>query len=331
MTNPWASQLQLINTLLAEKDRLIKEKDELVASKDKLWRELHWTIQERDEKIENLTIERDEAKAGIRERDREIERLRWDRDQKTTERHTRETMAYSCIAPRLASSRGQMDNDVGNGEDGDELDSLKESHLLADPDHKIKEMNGAEVGDDSSEAIQDGSQVQQAFHESATPLRRITASLMEDNSTQPSSFSQQFAFAPLIRMVESVYEFGEMDNVATAVTNSIHKTMAEMERRHLRSNRAPYPPGITTRCAWMWTTDHSCRWTTNCPREFGCLSCFNQRRACLMWLGNLRWMILPLPPEVRCEDASWEDADYYIYSGLEKAAALPNVWKGRGY
>ena len=52
MTNPWSSQLQLINTLLAEKDRLIKEKDELVASKDKLWREMHQILQERDEEIQ---------------------------------------------------------------------------------------------------------------------------------------------------------------------------------------------------------------------------------------------------------------------------------------
>lgn len=50
--------LLIIRQLMAEKDRLIMEKDELVDSKDRRWKEMHQMLQDKNERIEEISEER---------------------------------------------------------------------------------------------------------------------------------------------------------------------------------------------------------------------------------------------------------------------------------
>ena len=144
-----------------------------------------------------------------------------------------------------------------------------------------------------------------------------------------------FSFAPLISTsVEGVHQTGDVAGVAPKVIQSITNQLDILQGR-VQTGKSPSVPSAsyTTGCLWSWTMKwgKDCRWTLSSPRTFACATCFNARRACFLWQGNTKYIILPLPSAVRRVEASSEDADYFIHreAGL-KSEHFPGVWDKDG-
>ena len=60
---------------------------------------------------------------------------------------------------------------------------------------------------------------------------------------------------------------------------------------------------------------------------FVCQSCFSLRKACFLWAGDGRWLVLPLLPKVRDPKATPEDAGYNIEQGTIKHRGFPDTWE----
>lgn len=166
---------------------------------------------------------------------------------------------------------------------------------------------------------------------SARPNAFLPSPHSNSQSTEPAALPP-FSFAPLIAMSDvGMYETGDIGAVAPAVLQSIRSQLATLETR-VKEGRSPAAPSAqfqSTGCLWHWmmSSANDTRWTTISPREFACGSCFNSRRACLLWLGQMRYIILPLPPAVRKADATWEDAAFYIQQGAKvNFNHFPGVW-----
>lgn len=141
-----------------------------------------------------------------------------------------------------------------------------------------------------------------------------------------------FTFSPLIDVTqEGAYELGSFEHIATPIIQSICATLTEIDRRH-RQGQLPAMPTSSVKaicCAWLWAIHHqnNVRWSVDSPKTFACYSCFNAKRTCFLWLGSMKWMILPLPPQVRDSSATLEEAGYYIYSGSEHARNFSGLWE----
>lgn len=121
-----------------------------------------------------------------------------------------------------------------------------------------------------------------------------------------------FTFAPVIEMTgDGDYRFGDIKAIATTVADSIQATISELKNRH-EQGRHPFHPKSSLACAWNWSVDKPTRWTLQEPRQSACASCYNAQRACLLWLGNRKWAVLPLPTGVRKLGAACTDTGYYI-------------------
>ena len=139
-----------------------------------------------------------------------------------------------------------------------------------------------------------------------------------------------FTFSPLINVTqEGAHELGNFEHIATPVVQSICATLKEIDRRH-RQGQLPAVPTSSVksiRCAWLWATRHPARWSIDSPSAFACYACFRAKRTCFLWLGSMKWMMLPLPSQVRDSSATWEEAGYYIHSGSEPATAFSGLWE----
>jgi len=142
----------------------------------------------------------------------------------------------------------------------------------------------------------------------------------------------EFTFAPLIEIsAEGAYVFGKINDVSSNVLHSVQQQLRVLEQRK-HDGKAPCPPIPNTRakgCLWVWmhkaTGRH--RWTLDAPSKYTCATCFNARRACLLYFGEMKWMILPLPPAART-DESWEDAGYYVHQGIKESDKyFPGTWE----
>jgi hypothetical protein len=119
----------------------------------------------------------------------------------------------------------------------------------------------------------------------------------------------QFTAIPLIGITDNgEYEIGAIQHVSSVVIDSVCQTFDEIKSRQRQGKRPACPKGPNSPpcCAWLWALECSSnhRWMVQSPRTYVCCSCFNARRACLLWLGDMRWLILPLPPQVRKEAAT---------------------------
>ena len=317
MTNPWSSQLQLINTLIAEKDQLVKEKDELVVSKDelltskdKLWRELHEIIRERDSEIQRLRTKADllvaenneiRTRAAISQLDRvkalDEERLQLKRELgQLCDSSSSKRAGSPSTLERRSVKKGKITSDEG---------LFVSPPCSSNPDEEVR---------DSHEASQE---------DSTDGPTDMLATLLQ---------RYEFTVDPLISITDNGdYEIGAMQDIPSLIMDSICKTFDEIQSRHRFGKCPAYPkgPNPTPSCAWLWALGCSSkrRWTVQSPRTFACLSCFNARRACLLWVGNMTWMVLPLPSEARKKAATWEDSDYYIYAGSEGLASSRGLWR----
>ena len=317
MTNPWSSQLQLINTLIAEKDQLVKEKDELVVSKDelliskdKLWRELHELIRERDSEIQRLRTKADLLVAENNEIRTRAAISQLDRVKALDEGTLQLKRELGQLCDSSSSKRAGSPSNLERRSVKKKKIASNESLFLSPPysskpDEEVR---------DSHEASEEGS--------TDGPTDVVATALRP----------HQFTVAPLISITDNGdYETGAIQDMPSLVIDSVCRTFEEIDSRHRLGKRPACPKDSKPppSCAWLWALECSSnrRWTVQSPRTFACVSCFNARRACLIWHGNMTWMILPLPPQARKETTIWRDSDYYIYSGSDGATAFPGVWR----
>lgn len=145
----------------------------------------------------------------------------------------------------------------------------------------------------------------------------------------------KFLFAPLILNLEDDdYHLGNMDDLAWPVKSSIRTMVTELEKRHNDGRLempVPAPHRIKLKgCMWAFIVKSagSTRWTTQKPQQFACASCFNASRAGLAWIGDMTWVVLPLPSGIRNPNATAKDAEYYIQQGVRTARAKyhPGMW-----
>lgn len=172
----------------------------------------------------------------------------------------------------------------------------------------------------------------QSVSASATTYRQSSKPTGHVSASAGTSEGRKVTFAPLIRVKEDgLYEFGEIEKVGPLVINSIHWMLGEIESRH-RQGKIPAHPTSNFKaahCAWYWATTagDKRRWSVDKPGSFACCACFKAKRICLSWQGDMKWILLPLPPQVRDEDLTWQDAGYYIYQGSETESSFPGVWE----
>ena len=339
MTNPWSAHLQLVNTLLTKRDRLIREKDDLVVSKDKLWQLANTLLSEKDQ----LIREKDELVASKDKLWRELYEITRDRDSEIQRLRTKaELLAVENSELRVRPVVTHLDETEASGDEtseaGSELDSVRPRSDSKRP-HSPSRLEGRISKSTKTESSED------SFYtapNSSNPDAELCGAddASEENSTDEptnnvSMFLQhhKFTVIPLIGINDKEnYEIGTIQHVSSVVVDSVCQTFDEIKSRQRQGKRpiCPKVPNSLPYCAWLWALECSSnhRWTMQSPRNYACASCFNARRACLLWLGDMRWLILPLPPQVQKEAATWEDSDYYIYSGSEVAASFTGVWRG---
>ena len=339
MTNPWSAQLQLVNTLLTERDRLIREKDDLVVSKDKLWQLVNSLLSEKDQLIrekDELVASKDklwrELHEIIRARDSEIQRLRSKAELLVVENsELRERAVVTHLHERETSDRETSEVES-------ELDSVRRRSNSKRPrspsnlEGRISKSTKTESSENSFYTAPNGSNPDaelcdpdDASEENSTDEPTNNASVLLQH--------HKFTVIPLVGINDKEdYEIGAIQHVSSVVIDSVCQTFDEIKSRQRQGKRpvCPKVPNSLPYCAWLWALEGSSNhwWTMQSPRNYACASCFNARRACLLWLGDMRWLILPLPPQVQKEAATWEDSGYYIYSGSEGAASFPGVWRG---
>ena len=141
-----------------------------------------------------------------------------------------------------------------------------------------------------------------------------------------------YTFAPLISVKpDGTLDFGHISKIAPSLVSSIHASIA-----HFKTSIADGPSRSSTakilahsiqRCAYTAFHRAHTRWTLAQPKRYACGSCYNAGRACLMWAGGDKWMVLPLPERVRGE-AVWTEEGYYTKSGSHEkdSREIQGVW-----
>lgn len=331
--------LALINHLLSEKDRLIAEKDELVLSKDKLWREMHDMVRQRDAEIEHFKMStyqgREDSKDGTGSEE----------NAKLRERNKQLEAALETLLAQEPEEGEEMD--VEEVDEEDKLDEQRRVAAMGDEKSHARMyahfghfLSGAhtdnvpskpDIDDDESlmrrtDVVLDR-RVQCGYPEATTGPARHPSVVV----SQPPSFPTTFTFAPLILISDGGgYELGDIKSVAPAVIRSIRSQLETLANRN-KEGRSPTAPSTqyrSTGCFWNWmmSSAQDTRWTLADAHRFTCAGCFDARRACLFWMGNRKWIILPLPPAVRATEATWTDAAYYISEGGEHASQFADIW-----
>ena len=336
-----SSQLGLINHLLSEKDRLITEKDELVASKDALWRGLHRMMCEKDAEISTLT-ERNKAlkdaletllreTSASRGRDEEacnvdVNAIRLEdlKPKRTVEHEGSESELFvrrhiQC-KPHNYTYRLDTDHRYSCDETQVKEEDLHAS-TLARPDSSMRLSTSLETSRSSSPASEDYATASEELSESPSVRSDRLSTLTY----------RRYDFVPLIRLGSaSGDETGQIQEVPSSVIDSILATLAEIDRRYeqgVKNSRHPQVNTVISTCAWLWAVQTGARWTADAPRKYACFACFNARRACFVWQGSMRWLLLPLHPRLRRDDATWKEARYYIYQGSRVGSSFEGMWE----
>ncbi|KAK5687664.1 hypothetical protein LTS10_001804 [Elasticomyces elasticus] len=314
--------IALINRLLAEKDQLVAEKDRLVVekeelgvSKDRLWRELYQLLRERDSEIERLKYHGEDTPASsgnvadpqyvhaetrqLKRRIRELGRaLRDALDQDA------EVEEYAYLDGEEAPTDVQIEHDKAVKREV----STSPAAIYGTPPPSVEIKKW-----------------------SSSPAASSALPTAESNESHPPSVV--FTFAPLISVAaDGAYNLGNINDVAASVIQSIEMQVQISRDRYLEGICPPFPsPQFRSGgCMWSWVhkSADTTRWTQSEPGQYTCATCFNARRACLTWLGNKKWMVLPLPPSVKSGGVVWSDAGYYIHQGprADSATHFPGIW-----
>jgi hypothetical protein len=289
---------QLVNSLLAEKDQLIKEKDELVESKGKLWSSMYEQLRERDDEIKTLKQGDTRLQAleeQLLDKDLENEKLR---------RHN--TQLLDALKKALGEGNDGDDDEDEDDEDEDEED---------DKDGVWRHIN-------------------------ATWKPHFSAAQGLDNYPTPVASSpsagdrlfknrSKFTFHPVsLVKPDDTFEFANLEDVDQGVKESILAQLDfKEERRGVMKPASYFNP--SSACLSLWTLIASdARWTEESKCQYTCFSCFNARRVCMRWLGSGTWAMLPLPPAVREDTATWTNKRYYIHPDIrDRAQHFDGVWE----
>ena len=350
-----SSYLKLINQLIEEKDRLVAEKDELTVSKDSLWREMYDIIREKDAKIEELgmstgakgqpietIVKLKTENASLLLRNKALEEALkdlLDKDaESTAEDDTEDAMDEEIVdddehsffinndVVRPARRRREQESEFDEDEDVRITKIRRTSH---EPDVL------AQIKQNVAEEIAAGNQM--PVDDVGFGRRFSTTALTPPTSLESveSSAGTTFEFKPLVCLApDRSKEYGSLDATAPVVQQSIHNFLEMLTkiRKSVRSKPVGVAPSVVAigrSCGWAWMhqSTSSTTWTTEAPRMYTCRTCFNARRACILWEGNMSWSILPLPPQLRRPDTEWTHAAYYIYQGSETHRTLPPIWE----
>ncbi|KAK4569565.1 hypothetical protein LTR86_003328 [Recurvomyces mirabilis] len=346
-TDTYAEQhIALINHLLAEKDRLILEKDELVASKDRMWRELSVIVRERDAEIAQLrhaslirastsdagpepqdTSMSDEVR-GLKQRNAALEQALQDLLDDTSDEEGGK--AFDLEIDQSGGSTVKME--CFQDDSGSELFAGLESDFPKDGNSSPPQHPAAlrRYFAQQSSASRDLGQPGCSAMTSSSGTLQPDYSLANDTA---QGLTTRFTFAPLIdSALSGSRDLGNIGRVAPLVLQSVNEQAQLHQQRVIAKTSIPFPTKRfhSTGCMWYWM--HKCTsetvWTTDRTRDYACAACFNARRVCLFWCGKGRWILLPLPPQVRSAGATWEDDSYYIAPGEAVASRrdYPGVW-----
>ncbi|KAI5370777.1 hypothetical protein Slin14017_G016560 [Septoria linicola] len=135
---------------------------------------------------------------------------------------------------------------------------------------------------------------------------------------------------PVIRQKVASGGYGQLNKLDNYVLESLCDVLGVLKERN-DQGRIPLSPRFKTTkgCCWTWMhgSGHDTRWTRDRPKLFACRSCFQVNRACMVWQGKGIWDLLPLPPQVRTENATYTDAGYYIYGKSVSLSDFSGVWE----
>lgn len=169
--------------------------------------------------------------------------------------------------------------------------------------------------------ISDSNDVPQLF----TPVSRATSldtvKRIEVNSRPPVVVDIRF-------VVESngLYEhtYGTIEelfpNMSACMIESVQKLGAF-------SRFATFSSKGSHNCAAMILTPQETFWTNDCPGQFTCKTCFNKKLPCMRATGNYQLVVLPLPPDVRDPNMTWQDKAYWIHPYPENSQRYPTTWR----
>ncbi|KAK5175247.1 uncharacterized protein LTR77_000384 [Saxophila tyrrhenica] len=315
--------IEVVLDLLAEKDRLVREKDELVESKNKMWREYYDLLQEKDRENDWLREEFEKSKRRSKELETALRDL-LDRDDEEEVEEDEEAVVEEVD-----------DGDDGYGAYRTAEEEMQNKHEQQEQESYIDRKNLSQESLHSCNPPFDDVGPGRRFYDGRpapapsppVAMERLQAPrpLVRQAPPPPTRVDYSaFVFAPLIRVLDNREDrCGGISSVAPTVIKSIRSTMDQLEQKQ-------HPgPFESTCCAWKYLEGHKSQapWTNELPRREACRACFNARRACLLWLGDMKWMVLPLPPRVRNNSTTWRDAEYYIYPGGEDSTEFPGVWR----
>ena len=287
--------------LLAEKDRLVGEKDELVDSKDRLWRGYHEIIREKDAENEQL-----------RQKNRDL---------------TVENERIKEKAQELAEALRELIEKDAASEEYEEGDQ-EEWDLASEYRNKLFNDSGTPWGI-SDPNLLDERPPEELLDGLVTTSRPSPAPSGISDTPTETLIRKDFAFALLIdTSADGDDMMVGIRDMATAVHKSMKTTLKTIGKRHARKKIPAHPTTLISCCAYLWATDcvSSRRWTVDHPRKHACYSCVHNKRACLLWIGQMRWLVLPLPPELRPTGCTYTDPEFFIFSG-ENAMAYSYLWE----
>ncbi|KAK4892759.1 hypothetical protein LTR27_008858 [Elasticomyces elasticus] len=298
--------------LMAEKDRLIVEKDELVESKNRLWQALYQVIRERDVEIDGL-------KAALHGRG-VINSVG-----KTAKLETAPAKGQACATPPASIVHRNPKKELS-----DEYAYLDECDIPDNIEAQLIPQVKREASGYLLTPSLDAPDEVDVERPQRSPLAEAAVTVGRSDLGAPSS--ALFTFAPLIEVsAKGAYELGRIGEVAAPVLRSIESQLQTLRQREAEGKSHPCPGHVgTPGCMWTWMhkSGSTTRWTVEDSRSYACAACFSARRACLLWLGHMKWIILPLPPLARQTLPTWQDADYYILQkGATRPSHLPGVWQ----
>ncbi|KAF2773375.1 hypothetical protein EJ03DRAFT_129882 [Teratosphaeria nubilosa] len=320
MNHHAGEHIALITSLLVEKDRLLFEKDELLESKSKMCNEVQKII--RDQNIELARLRQQNEtdcllvanKRLASERDELVEsRAKMLREHRKIRREQKYEIAkFREQNEKLLELLSAYIDAEEEGSDGSEVMNINEH------DDNEEKAVGNPLLDDSGF----GRTLADTYPSPESPVRREV----------PGKELVQFIFSPVAGIsVDGELELGDFERVPDAVKTTMQRAEAIRASCFARNLLAASPGDKPiSPCFYLWAqgTGSLRRWTIENPKKYACASCFNGRRVCMAWQGKKTWAFLPLPPQLRKAESTWQDAGYYIYDGdsTTKASEFESIW-----
>ncbi|KAK4508789.1 hypothetical protein PRZ48_002528 [Zasmidium cellare] len=144
-----------------------------------------------------------------------------------------------------------------------------------------------------------------------------------------------YKFTPLFETPNGTPGYGALDSLSPSIHNSLQNLLIGFQARRERLQGSKCPPPVPTQnlvsCGALWMTGSTSNraWTRHAPGMYTCKTCFNARRPCFVWnAADGRWLILPLPPQVRSGAATWRERGYYVFEGNQVfGQSFAGVWE----